>query len=65
LEEVAVRDGHKVLMKVDDSNLLIVGNPEGIFRPSAPDSRLAADSPSLGGLSKVAPRLSFLQVLPT
>jgi hypothetical protein len=48
LEEVAVRDGHKVLMKVDDSNLIIVGNPQVIFRPSAPDLRLAADSPSLG-----------------
>jgi hypothetical protein len=31
LEEVIVRAGHKVLMEVDDSILLIVGDPQGIF----------------------------------
>jgi hypothetical protein len=31
LEEVAVRAGYKVLVKVDNNILLIVGNPQGIL----------------------------------
>jgi hypothetical protein len=31
LEEVAVRAGHEVSMKVDDNILLIVGDPQGIL----------------------------------
>jgi hypothetical protein len=31
LEEVAVRTGHKVLMKVGNNSLLIVGDPKGIL----------------------------------
>jgi hypothetical protein len=31
LEEVDVHAGHKALMEVDDSILLIVGNPQGIL----------------------------------
>jgi hypothetical protein len=29
LEEVAVYSGHKVLVKFDDNNVLIVGHPQG------------------------------------
>jgi hypothetical protein len=31
LEEVAVRAGHKVLIEVDDTCVLIVGDPQGIL----------------------------------
>ncbi len=31
LEEVAVPDGHKVLVEVDDNSALIVGSPQGIL----------------------------------
>jgi hypothetical protein len=31
LGEVTVHAGHKALMEVDDSILLIVGNPQGIL----------------------------------
>ncbi len=31
LEEVDVHAGHRVLMEVDESILLIVGNPQGIL----------------------------------
>jgi hypothetical protein len=31
LEEVTVRAGHEVLTEVDDNNVLIVGDPQGIL----------------------------------
>jgi hypothetical protein len=31
LEEVTVRAGHEVLAEVDDDNVLIVGDPQGIL----------------------------------
>jgi hypothetical protein len=31
MEEVAERAGHKVLVEVDNNNVLIVVNPQGIF----------------------------------
>jgi hypothetical protein len=35
LEEVAVHVGHKVLMGIGNSSFLIVGDPQGFFRPEA------------------------------
>ncbi len=34
-EKVAVHAGHEILMDVDDNNLLIIGNPHVILRPTA------------------------------